>query len=128
MGQDLFKPPSVKGWDGGRKWINTSTLFTRQNTLIYLLTGRMPGSKPWDNNSSGFDARHLVEHLRELPGRDREHDSVVYLSRFTIGKIPEEKRLTEWVDYVRERGGIDDNPTVINLLALMTAAPEYQLC
>ena len=45
MGQDLFKPPSVKGWDGGRKWINTSTLFTRQNTLIYLLTGRMPGQQ-----------------------------------------------------------------------------------
>lgn len=130
MGQDLFKPPSVKGWDGGRKWINTSTLFTRQNTLIYLLTGRMPGgnSKPWDNNSSGFDARHLVEHLRELPGIDREQDSVVYLSRFTIGIVPDEKRLSQWVDYIRESGGIDDNSTMINLLALITAAPEYQLC
>lgn len=128
MGQDLFKPPSVKGWDGGRKWINTSTLFTRQNTLIYLLTGRMPGSKPWDNNFSEFDARHLLEHLRELTDRDREHDAVVYLSRFVIGTVPEKKRLIEWVDYVRERGGIDDNPTIINLLALMTAAPEYQLC
>ena len=29
MGQDLFAPPSVKGWDGGVAWINTSTLMSR---------------------------------------------------------------------------------------------------
>ncbi|MEE2913000.1 MAG: DUF1800 domain-containing protein, partial [Planctomycetota bacterium] len=29
MGQRLFGPPSVKGWDGGRSWINTSTMFMR---------------------------------------------------------------------------------------------------
>ena len=29
MGQDLFAPPSVKGWDGGAAWINTSTLMSR---------------------------------------------------------------------------------------------------
>jgi len=29
MGQDLFSPPTVKGWDGGTAWINTSTLMSR---------------------------------------------------------------------------------------------------
>lgn len=29
MGQDLFAPPTVKGWDGGPAWINTSTLLSR---------------------------------------------------------------------------------------------------
>jgi len=29
MGQDLFAPPTVKGWDGGTAWINTSTLMSR---------------------------------------------------------------------------------------------------
>jgi len=29
MGQDLFAPSSVKGWDGGEAWINTSTLMSR---------------------------------------------------------------------------------------------------
>ena len=128
MGQGLFVPPSVKGWDGGRKWINTSTLFIRQNTLVYLLTGREPNSNPWDTGGGGFDARHLVDHLRDLPGRDRDRDAVSYLSRFTIGSIPEEDRLELWVDYVRQRGGANDNETLVNLLALMTAAPEYQLC
>ncbi len=31
MGQQLFEPPNVKGWDGGRSWISTSTLFARYN-------------------------------------------------------------------------------------------------
>ncbi|MGI4787720.1 MAG: DUF1800 domain-containing protein [Janthinobacterium lividum] len=31
MGQDLLAPPTVKGWDGGEAWINTSTLLARIN-------------------------------------------------------------------------------------------------
>ncbi len=31
MGQDLLAPPTVKGWDGGTAWINTSTLLARIN-------------------------------------------------------------------------------------------------
>src|SRR5690606_3885354 len=31
MGQSLFYPPNVKGWDGGRAWINTNTLLVRYN-------------------------------------------------------------------------------------------------
>ncbi|KAJ8133654.1 hypothetical protein OY671_013132, partial [Metschnikowia pulcherrima] len=42
MGQSIFFPPSVKGWDGGRGWINTATVFVRQNTLVYLLSGKRP--------------------------------------------------------------------------------------
>ena len=29
MGQELFAPPNVKGWDGERKWINAGTLLAR---------------------------------------------------------------------------------------------------
>jgi len=31
LGQELFDPPNVKGWDGGRDWITTSHLFNRYN-------------------------------------------------------------------------------------------------
>ena len=60
MGQDLFQPPNVKGWDGGRSWINTSTLFVRQNLAVYLLTGKRPGMYDWENDSARFDADALV--------------------------------------------------------------------
>ena len=61
MGQNLLQPPNVKGWDGGRGWINTSTLFTRQNLLVYLLTGRSPRTREWEADERGFDARHLAD-------------------------------------------------------------------
>ena len=31
MGQSLFQPPNVKGWDGGRAWISTNTMMERFN-------------------------------------------------------------------------------------------------
>ena len=37
LGQELFYPPNVKGWDGGRTWINSSTLLGRASLLPRLL-------------------------------------------------------------------------------------------
>jgi len=37
LGQALFFPPNVKGWDGGRAWINSSTLIGRSNFVVDLL-------------------------------------------------------------------------------------------
>jgi uncharacterized protein (DUF1800 family) len=31
MGQILFYPPNVKGWDGGAAWLNSQTVLTREN-------------------------------------------------------------------------------------------------
>ncbi len=39
MGQIFFAPPSVKGWDGGKSWISTSTLLFRNNFANYLING-----------------------------------------------------------------------------------------
>jgi uncharacterized protein (DUF1800 family) len=37
IGQQVFGPPSVKGWDGGRDWITTSTFLQRGNLAGMLL-------------------------------------------------------------------------------------------
>lgn len=39
LGQDVFEPPSVKGWEGGRLWINSSTLLMRTNFATELASG-----------------------------------------------------------------------------------------
>jgi uncharacterized protein (DUF1800 family) len=36
LGQSVFSPPSVKGWDGGPAWLNGQTLLTRQNLTLAL--------------------------------------------------------------------------------------------
>ena len=126
MGQSLFAPPNVKGWDGGTAWINTSTLFTRQNTLVFLLTGREPGSNPWDGGALDHDLARLVKHLPDIPSRDRPADAATYLSRFLLGVMPEPDRLNQWADLARNRDL--NTATVTRLVAMITAAPEYQLC
>ena len=42
LGQDLFAPPNVKGWDGGMTWITTNTLLTRYNDADTLVHGTLP--------------------------------------------------------------------------------------
>jgi Protein of unknown function (DUF1800) len=37
LGQSIFFPPNVKGWPGGRSWINSSTLIGRANLVFDLL-------------------------------------------------------------------------------------------
>jgi uncharacterized protein (DUF1800 family) len=41
MGQSLFAPPNVKGWPGGRSWLNTSTMLERDNFAGALALGTL---------------------------------------------------------------------------------------
>jgi uncharacterized protein (DUF1800 family) len=41
MGQQLFAPPNVKGWPGGRSWLNTSTVLERDNFAGALALGTL---------------------------------------------------------------------------------------
>ena len=36
LGQQIFTPPNVKGWDGGKAWINPATMFQRENVVRYI--------------------------------------------------------------------------------------------
>lgn len=50
LGQNLYHPPTVKGWAGGRHWINATALTQRHNLALVLLQGEDPyGDKldPW---------------------------------------------------------------------------------
>lgn len=47
MGQSLHFPPSVKGWDGGDRWLNSTTLLARQNFAFDITRGQGP-AKPAD--------------------------------------------------------------------------------
>jgi len=128
MGQNIFFPPNVKGWDGGRSWINTSTLFIRQNVLVYLLTGRKPDMYEWQSSDIPFDATHLVDHLRQPDGSVDMASGIEYLMRFTLAQPPAPQRLQEVLAFAQSRGTRLDNDRIIAVLLLTTAMPEYQLC
>jgi uncharacterized protein (DUF1800 family) len=39
QGQDLYYPPNVKGWDGGKTWLNSGTLLARMNWATDVVFG-----------------------------------------------------------------------------------------
>jgi uncharacterized protein (DUF1800 family) len=41
LGQDLFRPPNVGGWPGGRHWLSARTLIGRANFAADLVLGRL---------------------------------------------------------------------------------------
>lgn len=47
LGQHLFDPPNVKGWPGGRNWLNAGTMATRMHIGEVLLESRqLSGLEP----------------------------------------------------------------------------------
>jgi len=63
LGQELFNPPNVKGWDGGIAWINTNTLLARHELATLLVTGRNPkerAGKPAGRERMARAVRHRL--------------------------------------------------------------------
>ncbi len=44
MGQDLFYPPNVGGWSGGKDWLSAQYVIARANFATALAQGRLAGS------------------------------------------------------------------------------------
>lgn len=71
LGQGLLYPPSVKGWDGGRTWINSSTLLGRSNLVRSLIThgNTRFGKESLQDYLSGLKLRKprpIIDHLETL--------------------------------------------------------------
>ena len=133
MGQSIFFPPSVKGWDGGRSWINTATMFVRQNTLVYLLSGKRPKGKDALADEEVFDGAALLSALADAYPQSATGDPAAVVDAilaFALGHAPDHLPAArdELIRVLAARGGKLDRATLVQLMMLITAMPEYQLC
>ncbi len=65
QGQELFAPPSVKGWEGGTSWINSSTILERLNWATDVIWGNPDrGVLPFDPVSVARPDRHEARRRR----------------------------------------------------------------
>ncbi len=130
MGQSLFMPPSVKGWDGGRAWISTATMFVRQNTLVYLTTGRLPkGINPLGMDQK-FDPRPLVRSLND-PSRTAPPSREVIAADLLESLVNiRDKQLAAEIAKASEKENrpADNLHTLLTMTTLITSLPQYQLC
>ena len=150
LGQQLFSPPNVAGWDWGKAWINTNTLLTRYNFAGYLTKGaEAGGSEDRDGSDNmmmsegggkkGGMARRAARGARNWKGPDykkiaptelREKpadlvDSLIF--RFFQGALPEKAR-GSFIEYATAKQGvIFTDKEVAELAHLILSTPYYQL-
>ena len=66
MGQRLFFPPNVKGWDGGAAWLNSGTLLTRENFAGGMCVNpQMMQNATWLAQSATLDPKLLAAHISD---------------------------------------------------------------
>jgi uncharacterized protein (DUF1800 family) len=112
LGQDLFYPPNVGGWPGGRSWLTTRTVLGRTNYAAALVYGRRVG-RPGPLDALALARRH------------NEKDIVAFATRLLLGTEP----APAW--RARLAAGIDKNTdraeAARRTVALILALPEAQL-
>ena len=122
MGQDLFNPPDVAGWDGGIAWINSSTLMERVNLANTLVTDRKGNYK--------FDPQDLLSDT--TANSEAVVDSLVDL---LLGDEVSEATRSVLLEHAKDMGTspapsgqlVLEDEQLRSLVYLILASPDYQL-
>jgi hypothetical protein len=124
LGQVLFAPPNVKGWDGGRAWISASGLLYRYNLAAYLLSG-----KAHILGSGGTKTAVVpLEKIAPVSARSERQqllDEVGY--RIFNTPLPKKEKPT-FLAYLEKHPTPYSDSVIRDLLQLMMSTPEFQLC
>ena len=114
LGQDVFEPPTVKGWEGGRLWIHSATMLQRANFAPALTSGTNLGTivDPESVLASG--------------GRKTSGDVVSYYTDLLLSGDVDQASREQLIDYLRKAEG-ESGSRSRGLIQLIMSMPEYQL-
>jgi hypothetical protein len=112
QGQELFYPPTVKGWDGGRTWISSTTVLERGKCVADVI---------WGNDEFGlrpYDPVAWAERCGVRPGKSLQE----LLDLLLQDDLDSEAR------EIIVRSGADEKvDSLRRAMQLMLHCPEYQL-
>jgi uncharacterized protein (DUF1800 family) len=141
MGQDLFAPPNVKGWDGGLAWITTNTLLMRYNDAEALVHGVLPPLNASDfargqNGQGGERAMRALKRVRMggvnvekifTPEERADKDLLVTALEHRLLQTSfsggQEKAL---YDFLNSKPKLA-NEDILTAIRLVMSTPEYQV-
>lgn len=126
MGQDLFMPPNVKGWDGGTAWIATDTMMERFNFANRITGAKFAELERFTSASQMVAKEHL-----DTPTKVVDY----FVDLLVDGDVPSTAR-NKLVQYVSS--DINGNPSGMpegqlldaklrGLIHLIMTLPTYQL-
>jgi uncharacterized protein (DUF1800 family) len=117
LGQDLFYPPNVGGWSGGRAWISTRAMIGRANFAAALVDGGLRrDGQPFD--ALGLARRH---------GRATDLDALLAWYGELLFGAPPAKPLHDRLLTTLGSKTTAEPETARRAVALLLASPEAQL-
>ena len=141
LGQDLFAPPNVKGWDGGVTWITTNTLLTRYNDAQSLVEGTLPplnasdfAKKPGGGGGEKYEKAMQrvrmggvnVEKILDPDERANNEAIIASLQHRlfqTALRKDQQEALQEFLDSKTKMSDGD----IVTAIRLMMSTPDYQV-
>jgi uncharacterized protein (DUF1800 family) len=116
MGQGLFAPPSVAGWDGGPGWINSTTMLARANLALGLLSDQ--------NEALGQRCNPWALAGRLGFGR-RESLAEFFIDLLAGGAL--EPKARQQIEKAATNKSSTDDAAAREVVRLILTSPEYQL-
>jgi uncharacterized protein (DUF1800 family) len=117
LGQDLFYPPNVGGWPGGREWLTTQAIIGRANFAAALAEGRL-----WAR-AVPLDGLALAK--RHDRGRDLA-DLLTFCAELLTGAPPDAVWHKRVLTALGPKAKLEAD-TARAGIALMVASPEVQM-
>jgi uncharacterized protein (DUF1800 family) len=117
LGQDLFYPPNVGGWAGGRDWLTTQAIIGRANYAAALAEGRL-WARPVPLDGIALAVRH---------GRGRDLDDVLTFGAELLTGAPPDNAWRRRLLAALGAGAQREADTVRAAIALVVASPEVQM-
>jgi uncharacterized protein (DUF1800 family) len=116
MGQDLFHPPNVGGWKGGRHWLSAQTMIGRANYVTALVNGKA------SLHGTPLDAWALAK--KHERGETLE-DVITFYAELLLGGVPS----VRWRERVYASLGTKalSADTARRVVVLVLSSPEAQL-
>ena len=136
LGQNLFSPPNVKGWPGGTRWVNSTTLLTRKQFVDRLFrTDDSPPDQVADRRSlndfaAGTGAARLSTEERERLAKSiagMRFDSEKWLAYFPVTLAGDGETVRRIVLAGEPAGGLPAMMANRELVRLLALDPVFQL-
>ncbi|MEX0585473.1 MAG: DUF1800 domain-containing protein, partial [Pirellulales bacterium] len=116
LGQGVFYPPNVKGWDGGPEWINSAGLLARAN-LVWGLVSGTEGRLKSKVSLAELAARHAIP---------SGADGVRWWANLLLGTQAPAEIFVQLTALAGDTSG-DKSQRLARLVQAIVTLPEYQL-
>ncbi len=128
QGMDLFNPPNVKGWDGGKSWLTSQIYLQRNNVADLLSSGKsIPRSKLERENTLNKKQAFSISLDWNTKGTNKEiikelTDRLLFSTDTSL-----QQDLEKILKYDFDPQSLGANDAVLRLFNAIIKSPEFQL-